>query len=115
MKEYLSWYKYISNLSDNKIIYHTCHGTKGLEFEDVVIILGKSFGIEKRYFDFFFENYNKIDELDDFKKNKYEKIRNLLYVSVTRAIKNLRILYIDDISNFSDNLSNIFGEINYLR
>ncbi|XZI51228.1 UvrD-helicase domain-containing protein [Clostridium perfringens] len=115
MKEYLSWYKYISNLSDNKIIYHTYHGTKGLEFEDVVIILGKSFGIEKRYFDFFFENYNKIDELDDLEKNKYERIRNLLYVSVTRAIKNLRILYIDDISNFSDNLSNIFGEIYYLR
>lgn len=41
-----------------------------------------------------FKEYGKsVDQIS----SKYEKGRNILYVAVTRAIKNLRILYIDDL------------------
>ncbi len=40
---------------------------------------------------------------------KFENTRNLLYVSCSRAIKNLRILYLDDTSDFQGSIIEIFG------
>ena len=37
--------------------------------------------------------------------------RNILYVAVTRAIKNLRILYIDDLEEIRDSMEKVFGKI----
>ncbi|WP_337547081.1 hypothetical protein [Holdemanella biformis] len=37
--------------------------------------------------------------------------RNLLYVVVTRAISNLRILYIDDIDDIRTSIEKIFGNV----
>ena len=95
VEELENWFRYISseNKSDKDVIYHTYHGTKGLEFENVLIIMGKGFGKEKTYFEDYFKKYDT--ELSE--DSLYEKARNLLYVAVTRAIKNLRVLYIDDI------------------
>lgn len=36
--------------------------------------------------------------------DKYEKGRNILYVAITRAIKNLRVLYIDDFEEIKDGI-----------
>lgn len=111
LSEYESWYKYILNIHNGEIVYHTYHGTKGLEFENVIIIMGNSFGRINDYFKFFFENYSDSQTLVDSKKDKFEQIKNLLYVSCSRAIKNLRILYIDDITDFKSNIEKIFGQI----
>ncbi|WP_207652750.1 hypothetical protein, partial [Clostridium puniceum] len=50
------WYKYILNEQDGKIIYHTYHGTKGLEFSNIIIIMENAFGRNREHFDFFFKN-----------------------------------------------------------
>ena len=111
MDEYIKWYNYINRDESNDVVYHTYHGTKGLEFDNVVIIMGNSFGILKNFFNVFFKNYNNENNLDNSKKKTYTQARNLLYVSVTRTIKNLRILYTDPIEGFKDNLKLIFNEI----
>ena len=36
--------------------------------------------------------------------DKYEKGRNILYVAITRTIKNLRVLYIDDFEEIKDGI-----------
>ena len=40
--------------------------------------------------------------------DQYEKGRNILYVAVTRAIKNLRVLYIDDFGEIKDGIEKVF-------
>lgn len=111
MQELCNWYQYISQEKNEEKdkVYHTYHGTKGLEFENVIIVMGKGFGIQKKYFEDFFRLYDtKLLEEDI---QLYENARNLLYVAVTRAIKNLRILYIDDVQLIEENVKKIFGEI----
>lgn len=109
--EYELWYKFIMDKQEEKIIYHTYHGTKGREFDNVIIIMENAFGKNRDYFNFFFEKFMDSDVLEGKDKQKFEKIQNLLYVSCSRAIKNLRILYIDDITNFESGIKEIFGEI----
>ena len=110
INQYFNWYRYLIEEKGEKIYYHTYHGTKGRECENVVIIMENSFGRNNKnlFFDFF-KNYNKKIEEKDLKK--HNEARNLLYVSVTRAIKNLKIFYIDDISEFSGNIKKVFGDI----
>ena len=88
-----------------KICYHTFHSTKGLEYENVAIILGKDFGQDKDLFKHYFMNYEGNEEQDS---DKYEKGRNILYVAITRAIKNLRVLYIDDFEEIKDGIEKVF-------
>ena len=111
INEYENWFDYIEDNIKSDIIYHTYHGTKGLEFENVIVVMENNFGRDKDYFKRFFKYYNKRDKLDENDREKFEKARNLLYVSVTRAIKNLKIFYVDDISEFEDEIKKIFGEI----
>lgn len=105
------WYKYIKRETDGDVVYHTCHGTKGLEFDNVIIIMGNAFGKEKNFFNFYYLHCQNQDGLTDEEKEKMTKVKNLLYVSVTRTIKNLRILYIDDTTDFEQGIKSIFGEI----
>lgn len=111
INEYELWYKFLIDKQEKNVIYHTYHGTKGLEFDNVIIILENSFGKSRNYFNFFFENIRNSDTLDGIDKQIFEKIKNLLYVSCSRAIKNLRIIYIDDVTNFESGIMEIFGEI----
>lgn len=100
LDEYTKWYNYIIRNDSGEVIYHTYHGTKGLEFENVVIIMGNGFGKQKNYFNVFFSNYNNENNLNELNQKTYISAKNLLYVSITRAIKNLRILYTDSIEGF---------------
>lgn len=106
-----SWYKFIKREANGDVVYHTYHGTKGMEFDNVIIIMGNAFGKDKNYFNFYFSHCQNQDDLNDEEKEKMTKVKNLLYVSVTRAIKNLRILYIDETAKFNQGIKNIFGEI----
>ncbi|MNU96083.1 hypothetical protein D3C71_861100 [compost metagenome] len=111
INEYEIWYEFIIDKQEKNVIYHTYHGTKGREFNNVIIILENSFGKNRNYFNFFFENIRDFDKLDGKDKQNFEKVKNLLYVSCSRAIKNLRIIYIDDVTNFESGITEIFGEI----
>ncbi len=101
MKELLNWFAYVNRSEKKEICYHTFHSTKGLEYENVVIILGKDFGVNRGLFETFFKEYGKKGEM---LSTKYIKGRNILYVAVTRAIKNLSILYIDEIDQIKGNM-----------
>lgn len=94
-----NWYNYINGNNN----YHTFHGTKGLEFENVVVIMKEKNGKSKINFKDYFKSYGSSEEPI--------VARNLLYVVVTRAISNLRILYIDDIDDIRANIEKIFGNV----
>lgn len=107
IEELLNWFYYIHRDEKKKICYHTFHSTKGLEYENVAIILGKDFGQDKDLFKHYFMNY---EENKEQASDKYEKGRNILYVAVTRSIKNLRVLYIDDFEEIKDGIEKVFGK-----
>ncbi|WP_164215313.1 ATP-dependent helicase [Virgibacillus sp. YIM 98842] len=112
ISSYENWYQYIQKDNPSvkeKINYHTYHSTKGLEFNNVLIIMENNFGTQKDLFNFYFKHYDN-EGLENDELIKFEKARNLLYVACSRAIKNLRILYLDDIAEIKDNITEIFGE-----
>jgi DNA helicase-2/ATP-dependent DNA helicase PcrA len=108
--EYRVWFNFINKEETSDIIYHTYHSTKGEEYDNVVIIMQNSF-YRKNKFLSFFENFSNSNNLEGIDLEKFSKTKNLIYVSCSRAIKNLKIFYIDDITNFKDNIENIFGDI----
>lgn len=81
-----------------------------VEYENVIMILGKDFGQDKGLFELFFKEHGEDIDQDLPKYEKYDRGRNILYVAVTRAIKNLRILYIDDLEEVRHNIEKIFGK-----
>ena len=110
LSELESWHKHISSRKKEgeKIVYHTYHSTKGLEFENVVIVMEKGFGRNRRdLFESYLKNYDT--ELNGVDVKDYEYARNLLYVAVTRAIKNLKVFYVDDVNEIQNNVEKIFG------
>lgn len=104
--EYIEWFNFVNKLETNDVIYHTYHGTKGLEFDNVLVIMENKFGLVQDKFSSYFSNSVKLS-----KKDEYINTKNLLYVACSRARKNLRILYLDDISSFRTGIENIFGNI----
>lgn len=113
-QELLNWFDYRNRTEKKKICYHTFHSTKGLEFENVAIILGQDFGKSKgkNLFETYFKEYGKcIEEISD----SYETGRNILYVAVSRAIKNLCILYVDHMEDIQDKIEMIFGKIEDIK
>lgn len=109
--EYVKWFDYINRNYSDKVIYHTYHGTKGLEFKNVVIIMENAFGKMRNYFNNFFTLRQKKNNLTEKETEQYENAKNLLYVSCSRAIRNLRVVYIDEIQEFENGIKEIFGEI----
>lgn len=114
LEELENWYKYImlKKKDTREIVYHTYHGTKGLEFENVVIIMEKGIGtdkVRKDMFQHFFESYDNVTNYEDILK--YENAKNLLYVAATRAIKHLRVFYVDDVALIESNIGKIFNVV----
>lgn len=104
------WHDFITDTNKGKVVYHTYHGTKGREFDNVIIFMNAKFGRKNDYF------LNLLKHLPD--KNIKQEIgtdlesaRNLLYVAVTRAIKNLCIVYLDDLGEAIYPVRTVFGEI----
>ena len=54
------------------------------------------FGLDRNKFSSFFMNTTRANELQGTELEKYTNTKNLLYVSCSRAIKNLRIFYTND-------------------
>lgn len=112
------WYDFI-NRTDKKsdIIYHTFHSTKGLEFDNVLILLTKKFGRDKEYFSSLLKTFpEKIDAKYD--STEIGAARNLFYVAVTRATKKLCVAYLADeqeqLSDVELQLGSIFTKVNSL-
>ncbi|HFR3977883.1 TPA: 3'-5' exonuclease, partial [Streptococcus suis] len=108
----IKWYNYIfDDLKNDGISYYTLHGSKGLEFDNVVVVLEDNFARRRNYCKYFFENYNILTEFD----SQFQEVRNLLYVACSRAKIKLFVVYISDIQeNTLENIESIFGKIQYL-
>jgi DNA helicase-2/ATP-dependent DNA helicase PcrA len=116
LRSLFKWADFISGIESDQVSYHTYHGTKGEEYENVAIILEHSFGKNRNKFKNYFEVLQSFGREGNhsFSDVKAETIhlntQNLLYVACSRAIKNLRILYLDDVSTIEDGITSIFGE-----
>lgn len=110
--EYSAWFDFINKVENQDVIYHTYHGTKGEEYNNVIILMQNNFGPRGRNkFSSFFTKEGKANELEGEELEKFTDTKNLLYVSCSRAISNLRIFYLDDVSDFEGGISAIFGKI----
>ena len=96
-------------ISDNKNYETQVYSVAEMQ-DEIIIILGKDFGQDKGLFELFFKEYGEDISQDLPRYEQYERGRNILYVAVTRAIKNLRILYIDDLEEIRHNIEKIFGK-----
>lgn len=112
-----NWVDFIDGIEVGDISFHTYHGTKGEEYENVAIILEHSFGSKNidKFKKFFKVIQGSKEEKERLlagckEKEQYINTQNLLYVACSRAIKNLRILYLDDISEIKSGVEVIFGE-----
>ncbi|KJJ83342.1 DNA helicase, UvrD/REP type [Candidatus Omnitrophus magneticus] len=111
LEQWALWFEFINDVRKSDIVYHTYHGTKGAEFDNVIIVMENDFGrMNKDKFSSFFKNLNNPPLSDETEMFKFTNTRNLLYVSCSRAIKNLRILYLDDISDFKEGVEAVFGK-----
>lgn len=110
--QFIKWYKYIfDDLKNEEISYYTSHGSKGLEFDNVVVVLQDNFAGKRNYCKYFFENYNNLTDSD----LQFQEVRNLLYVACSRAKIKLCVIYISDtLEDALKNIESIFGEIQYL-
>lgn len=111
LTEFDLWYKYILRDIEKEIVYHTYHGTKGLEFKNVLILMENSFGTTPSYFNKYFIELTNNEKISEDYQEKFEQTKNLLYVACSRAIKNLRVLYMDDIENFKMGIEKVFGSV----
>jgi len=112
LSQWFLWHDFINDDQKDAIEYHTYHGTKGAEYDNVIIIMENDFGrMNKNKFSSFFKNHKDSGSLDEDGILKLNNTKNLLYVSCSRAIKNLRVLYLDDTSEFKEGIENIFGTI----
>ena len=116
-KEIINYYNFISKKKSNdrnsKVQYHTYHGTKGLEFDHVTLVMENDFGPMhqggKNKFPRYFEADSDAVDNDDNLTNT----KNLLYVACSRAKKSLKIIYLDPIveGKAKERIEYIFGKI----
>lgn len=119
--QFKNWYNYVFNKDVNTgLTYQTLHGSKGLEFDNVVVVLQDNFARKKDYCYYFFDNYNDPDTED---KQRFNKVRNLLYVACSRTKKNLYVIYetkdyqellTNDKLKILTNIKTIFSEIEFI-
>lgn len=104
-----NWYNYLQNVRLSNIMYHTYHGTKGDEFDNVLIIMENDFGKAKNFFGNLIRNLSLSSGEEN---SELKAARNLFYVAVTRAKNNLAILYTDFLDDAQkEQIKNVFGEI----
>ncbi|MRJ48435.1 UvrD-helicase domain-containing protein [Fundicoccus ignavus] len=112
IRQFIHWYYFIKDDGkDEGINYYTLHGSKGLEFDNVVLVLQNNFDRRKDYIQFYFDNYNNRD-ISDNDLIRFNQVRNLLYVACSRAKKNLDVVYLTDNlkGNEEINIRDIFEE-----
>lgn len=104
--EIISAYRFV----EDKTIFSTKHGTKGAEFENVLVVLDGAWP-QKYNFGEVFDRGSKNDE-------RYKRSLNLLYVCCSRTINNLGILSLADMSKYKNAMVTItdwFGNDNIIK
>lgn len=107
------WYLQVSgkkeaiNAQSPSVRFHTWHGTKGEEYDSVLLIAGSKTGNRKNKFPDLFKSLDPATQASN--EEEVEEARNLMYVATTRAKKHLRLLYIDDVSDFRNGIEYAFG------
>lgn len=92
INKFLNWMDYIhGEIKYTGVNYLTCHSSKGLEFDNVLILLEDSMRYDKNMFSELLTSDLNI-QLND----KLERARRIFYVSVSRAIKNVSIVLFSD-------------------
>jgi DNA helicase-2/ATP-dependent DNA helicase PcrA len=112
MKIFDLWYSFVTNTCKGEVNYHTYHGTKGSEYDNVIIFMNSKFGRKDNYFKNLLTILAEKNEINEIGTD-LESARNLLYVAVTRATKNLCIVYFDDLTYINSSVKDVFGEIKY--
>ena len=113
ISQFIKWYNYIfDDTKQESISYYTLHGSKGLEFDNVVVVLQDNFARKNDYCKYYFENYGNPDCLD----KRFSEVRNLLYVACSRAKLNLHVIYICSLQeSILENIESIFDDIKYIN
>ena len=113
ISQFIKWYNYIfEDSKQESISYYTLHGSKGLEFDNVVVVLQDNFARKNDYCKYYFENYGNPDCLD----KRFSEVRNLLYVACSRAKLNLHVIYICSLQeSILENIESIFDDIKYIN
>lgn len=106
------WYSFVTDTCQGKTLYHTYHGTKGREFDNVIIFMNSRFGRKAQYFHDLLNVLSVKNEQNE-AGTAIESARNLLYVAVTRAVKNLCVVYFDDLTGIDNSVKEVFVEIKY--
>lgn len=92
IEEFFKWYQYIIQNKKTDIQYHTYHNTKGLEYENVAIVIEDKFREKGDVLNFLKNLINAIETGNYNLVNENQTFRNLFYVAVTRSQKNLFII-----------------------
>jgi DNA helicase-2/ATP-dependent DNA helicase PcrA len=121
--EYLYWrvanipfeiFQNLYNYLEGRRPFSTQHKTKGLEYENVLVILDSG-GWNKYNFEYVFDN-TIVNRLTATKRNTYTKIKQrtekLLYVCCTRAKDNLVVFYPNPSSGVIEGAKRLFGDVN---
>lgn len=124
--EYLYWrvsnvqFKVFQNLFyfiDGRRAFSTQHKIKGLEYDNVLVILDSG-GWNKYSFEYVFDE-TIFGKLNTSKKNTYPKIKQrtekLLYVCCTRAKENLVVFYPNPSQNVIEGAKKMFGAKNCIN
>ncbi|PNP21506.1 ATP-dependent helicase [Vibrio alginolyticus] len=98
LKEVFNWIRFVSGIEiDSKVNYITCHGSKGLEFDNVLAVIDDKFGKDLKNK----PEKNKFSRLlssglHEKHEADLENTRNLLYVICSRAIENLKVILLKE-------------------
>lgn len=103
METFSRWYGYVSGQkARGNVVYHTFHGTKGCEYDNVLIFMTGRFGRNKpRFFTDLFRAL-AVGAPSSADSPDVRAARNLFYVTVTRAVRNLCVVYLLDSNEDAD-------------
>lgn len=91
--EIVAFRKYLAETS----VFSTKHSVKGAEFDDVTVVVGR--GWSKYDFAKMLSWYNTRHSLNAEDRIRFERWRNLFYVAVSRARRNLTLLIVQELDD----------------
>ncbi|MEB7915335.1 UvrD-helicase domain-containing protein [Enterobacter mori] len=104
MEQFFLWLDFIyQKYSESLVSYLTCHASKGLEFDNVLVFLSDSFNRKEGYFSTLLNS-----DMNNNLNSQLESARRLLYVSSSRAINNLKIFLFTNKEIDENKITNLF-------